>query len=203
MGAPVPAPPPPARKPNPDEHPFAPGTDTVIDCAVTAPVLSAGPIARAHWPTTRSDGEPGWVSVNVVVGVRVTTTEVVAWVAGFVCETVTADPETAVTGPEAAPNCPLPKRLEPGGRVPPPGKVPPGGGPPRNVPDVRRPPKPLPQTPAVGCETDTVVAVIGFPNELLPGDVDEVGFPKALTQEPTVTADALVDTIDRNVVADV
>jgi hypothetical protein len=76
----------------------------VIDRAVTAPVLSAEPTAEAHLPTARSVEAAACRSVKVVEEVRVTTTLVVFLVVGFFSVTVTVDPLTAVTGPEAAPN---------------------------------------------------------------------------------------------------
>jgi hypothetical protein len=85
-------------------QPLAPGVEMVIDRAVTAPVLSAAPTADAHLPTARSVEAAASRSVKVVDEVRVTTTLVVFLVVGLVSLTVTVDPLTAVTDPEAAPN---------------------------------------------------------------------------------------------------
>jgi hypothetical protein len=76
----------------------------VIDCAATAPVVSALPLARAHLPTARSVEDAVPVVVKVVVEVRVTATLDVALVVGLVSLMVTAEPLTAVTSPDAAPN---------------------------------------------------------------------------------------------------
>ncbi len=86
--------------------------------AVTAPVLLAVPTARAHCPTARADGDADPVEVKVVLAASVTTTLEVALVRGFVSATVTAEPLTAVTIPDAAPNWPLPNRPPAGGRAP-------------------------------------------------------------------------------------
>ena len=76
----------------------------VIDCAATAPVVSALPLARAHLPTARSVEDAVPVVVKVVVDVRVTATLDAALVVGLVSLMVTAEPLTAVTTPDAAPN---------------------------------------------------------------------------------------------------
>ena len=76
----------------------------VIDCAVMAPVVSALPLARAHLPTARSVEDAVPVVVKVVVDVRVTATLDAALVVGLVSLMVTAEPLTAVTSPDAAPN---------------------------------------------------------------------------------------------------
>ncbi len=181
------------------------GAEMVSELAVTAPVESAVPTARAHWPTTMADAVAVTVVVNVVVPVRVTVTLDVFLVCGSVSLTVTVDPLTAVTWPDAAPK-------SPGLNVPPPGRVPvppvpekpwkrlaPAG----RVPPPNPPPNPpLEQVPDVGWVIVTVVAVIGSPN----GVDDEdgvVGLPNAEMQEPTVTPDAVVVVICRIVVADV
>jgi hypothetical protein len=172
---------------------------------VIAPVLSAVPVARAHWPTTMAAAVPVWVVVKLVEEVRVTVTGEDALVWGLVSSTVTCEPDTAVTWPEAAPKLPLPNVRPDGGlNLPPEGLVPPAAvppGPPPNPPG--RPPNPPRwQVPETGWEIDTVVAVTGSPK----GDdvfADEVGLPKAETHDPTVTADALVVVIWRIVVVDV
>jgi hypothetical protein len=51
------------------------------------------------------------------------------------------------------------------------------------------------QVPEVGEEMLTVVAVTGRPNVDLVDDEEEVGLPKAETQDPTVTAVAVVVTV--------
>ena len=195
---------PPRNPPNPALHPFDPGEETVIDWAVTAPVVFAVPTARAHCPTTSADGDADWLEVYVVVDARVTTTELVLLVRGFVSSTVAEEPLTAVTWPLAAPNSPLRKRLAPDGRVPDPlvveprrGNVPPPGGDP---PAENPPPGPAVQLPDTGWVTETVVAVIGSPKALVVDDDPEVGLPNAETQEPTVTDPAVAGTIWRKVV---
>ena len=133
---------------------------------------------------------------------RVTTTELVFLVRGFVSSTVTAEPVTFVTWPLAAPNWPFLNRFAPGGRVPVPNVVePPDGG----VPPAanRPPPNPAVQLPDTAWVTDTVAAVIGSPKAPLVDDEPEVGFPNAEMQEPAVTDDALADTIWRKVVVGV
>lgn len=171
-------------------------------CAVTAPVLLAVPSARAHWPTTMAAAVAVWVVVNVVVPVRVTVTLDAFLVCGSVSLTVTTDPDTAVTWPEAAPKPPAAKAPVWCGKVPPPGVVPPsppkppGREPPGRVP--LNPPKPPPtprlQAPETGWLTETVVAVIGPPNGVA-DDVPDVGLPKAEMHEPTVTAAAVVSVV--------
>jgi hypothetical protein len=174
--------------------------ETVIDCAVMAPVVSALPPARAHLPTARSVEDAGPVVVKVEVDVRVTTTLDTALVAGLVSLMVTAEPLTAVTSPDAALNRPLPNRVPPAGRVPVPGVNPP---PPPGVAPPALPPNPPEQVPETGCETDTVVAVTGPPKALLPAEEPEVGLPNAEMHEPTVTAAAEAVTVWRKVVVDV
>ena len=160
------------------------------------------PLARAHLPTARSveDAEP--VVVKVVAAVRVTTTLDVALVEGLVSVMVTANPLTEVTAPDAAPNDPPANPPAPAGREPAPGvgvRVPaPGGFPPPG-----RPPKPTVHAPETGWDTDTVVAVTGPPNLLVPAVELDVGLPKAEMQEPTVTADAVVEVVCWKVVAEV
>ena len=101
-------------------HPLAPGVEITIDRAVTAPVELAEPMALAHFPTARSEDDAVVRSVNVVEAVSVTVTLDVFLVAGSVSSTVTVDPLTAVTVPEAPPNPPArPRKLPPAGRVPP------------------------------------------------------------------------------------
>lgn len=183
-----------------------------MDVAATAPVLSAAPVARAHLPIARSVGEAVPVVEKVVVGVRVTTTLVVALVDGSVSLTVTVDPVTAVTDPDAAANEPLPKRPAPAGRDPEPGVPEPGvpepgvngrPPPPGAVPPPGRPPNPPEQDPATGWDTDTVVAVTGLSNGFVADVEASVGLPNAEMHVPTVTDDADVVVICRNVVADV
>jgi len=184
--------------------------------AVTAPVLLAGPIARAHCPTARADEDTDPVVLKVVLPDRVTTTLEDALVRGFVSATVTEEPLTAVTIPDAAPNWPLPNRLPPGGRepeaageplppapVPPDPNRPPAPNPPPvpDPPPVRppNPPKPPVHEPETGWLIETVVAVMGSPNGVDDDDA-EVGLPKAEMHEPTVTADAVVVVVWRKVV---
>ena len=95
--APVPALAPPNAPRNPPTHPFGPGELIEIDRAVTAPVLSAGPIAWTHLPTARSDGEAGSSTSNVVDAVVVTVTWAVAEVRGSVAVTVMTSPLTEAT----------------------------------------------------------------------------------------------------------
>src|SRR5580704_4444139 len=106
-----------------------------------APVLSAEPLARAHFPTARSVGDAEPMVVKVVAAVKVMTTLDVALVDGLVSVMVTADPLTEVTEPDAAPNDPPANLPAPAGREPPPGvevRLPPPGG----FPPPGRPPKP-------------------------------------------------------------
>jgi hypothetical protein len=178
----------------------------VIERAVTAPVESAGPTAVAHLPTARSLAEAVVRWENVVDEVSVTATLEVVAVLGFFSLTVTVDPLTAVTEPDAPPKAPPAKRLPLGGRVPelPPGKPPPL--PPLLVPlrgkaPLPAPPNPPVQAPDVGWLMVTVVAVTGSPNTLvLDDELDEVGLPNAEMQEPTVTSDAVAATVWSNVV---
>lgn len=95
-----------------------------MDVAVTAPVESAVPKELAHLPTARSEDVADWRSVKVVDEVRLTTTLVVFVVRGMDSLTVTLEPSTPVTSPEATPNGPAARvRNEPlpVGRGPPPG----------------------------------------------------------------------------------
>lgn len=173
-----------------------------MDVAATAPVLSAVPLARAHLPTARSVEVAGPVIEMVVAEVKVTTTLDVALVDGLVSLTVTVEPLTAVTAPEAAANDPPPNRPAPAGRDPVPGvkgRDPPPGG----VPPPGRAPKPPVHAPDTGWDTDTVVAVTGPPNRLEDEVEAVVGLPKAETHEPTVTDDTGADVIWWNVVAGV
>jgi hypothetical protein len=173
----------------------------VIDRAAMAPVLSAEPLARAHFPTARSVGDAEPVVVKVVAAVKVTTTLDVALVDGLVSVMVTANPFTDVTEPDAAPNDPPANLPAPAGREPAPGvegRVPPPGG----FPPPGRPPKPTEHAPETGWDTDTVVAVTGPPNLLVPEVEPDVGLPKAEMQEPTVTADAVVAVVCWKVVAE-
>jgi hypothetical protein len=177
--------------------------ERVIERAVTAPVESAVPTAVAHLPTARSVEAADWRSVKAVEEVRVTATLVTFLVVGLVSLTVTVDPFTAVTGPEAAPNCPenLPAPPAPAGR-PPPGNPPLPGG--RPVPPPKpRPPNPPVQLPEVGWDTLTVVAVTGRPKVDVDDEEDVVGLPNAETHEPTVTLDAVVATVWSKVVVGV
>ncbi len=209
---------PPRKPPNPPVHPLEVGDESVMLWAVTAPVLLAGPIARAHCPTARADEDTDPVVVNAVLPDRVTTTLDDALVLGFVSATVIAETLTAVTIPDAAPNWPLPNRLPPGGRepeapgeplppevpvLPEPNRPPAPNPPPVPDPPPVRPPKPPPKLPVHEPETgwliETVVAVIGSPNGVDDDDA-EVGLPKAETHEPTVTADAVVLVVWRKVV---
>jgi hypothetical protein len=211
----------PPGRPKPLEHPVDEAADRLIEVAVTAPVLSAEPTARAHLPTARSAEVAVALTVNVVAEVRVTTTLEVALVVGSVSLTVTVEPSTAVTRPEAAPKDPPPGAPDgrlplpevgglpsPAGGVPPPGGVPPEGNPPPAAPPP--PPKPEVQAPETGWVIETVVAVTGPVGRF---DVDFavdfavdfdvvpfVGLPKAEMHDPTVTAAAVVDELCWNVV---
>ncbi|HUY65306.1 MAG TPA: hypothetical protein VMV06_00675 [Acidimicrobiales bacterium] len=170
----------------------------VIDRAEMAPVVSALPLARAHLPTARSVDDAGSVVVNVVEAVRVTVTLDAALVTGLTSLIVTSEPLTAVTEPDAIPNCPLPNGRAPTGRLPVPGVDPPP--PPGLVPRAPLLPKPPEQVPETGCETETVVAVTGMPKPRPPDEEPELGFPNAEMQEPTVTAVADAGTVWRNMV---
>jgi hypothetical protein len=197
-------------------QPFGPGVEMLIELAVTAPVESAGPTAVAHLPTTRSLDEAVVRWVKVVDEVRVTTTLEVVDVLGFFSLTVTVEPVTPVTWPDAAPKFPPANRPPPDGRVPeppppsgpapsgpaPPGPPPPGPPvPPCGEPPLPAPPNPPVHEPDVGWLMLTVVAVTGSPNALvLDDELDEVGLPKAETHEPTVTSDAVAVTVWSNVV---
>ena len=188
-GTPPPVPP---RKPNPVAQDPLVGVDRVRLVAVMAPVVPAGPMARAHWPTTIAAALAVVVVVNVVVPVSVTATVDVFCVRGLVSWTVTVEPVTPVTRPVAAPKEPPPN--PPGGRLPAPGVPagrppnPPGGRLPVPGVPARRPPNPPRlHVPLVGWLIDTVVAVIGSPNGVLLDEAD-VGLPNAEMQEPTVMA---------------
>jgi hypothetical protein len=85
-------------------HPLDPAVERVMERAVMAPVVSAVPTASAHLPTARSVADAIVRAVNVVAEVRLTTTFDFFFVTGLVSLTVTFDPLTAVTEPDAAPN---------------------------------------------------------------------------------------------------
>jgi hypothetical protein len=198
--------------------------ESVIDDAVTAPVVSAGPTASAHLPTARSLAEAVVRWVKVVEDVRVTTTLDAAEVRGFFSLMVTDDPLTAVTDPDATPKFPPPKPAPPGRRAPDPpagkpspvpplvpplpappprGKAPPA---PPAPPTPPAPPNPVAQLPETGWVMVTVVAVTGSPKARVVDDDEEeldVGLPKAEMHEPTVTSAAVADTVCSNVVVDV
>jgi hypothetical protein len=202
---------PPGKRPRPLAQPLAPGVEMVIDCALTAPVVPAGPTALAHLPTTRSEAEADVRWVKVVEEVRVTATLVVALVVGLVSLTVAVDPLTAVTRPDATPNWPGVrgrKVAPPPGRSPDPvpGNPPPDGAPPGVPlpgPPRPRPPRPPAQEPETGWEMETVVAVTGPPNACVLDDEVEVGFPNAETHEPTVRLEAAAATVCSKVVVGV
>ncbi|HEY7916994.1 MAG TPA: hypothetical protein VIC86_08435 [Acidimicrobiales bacterium] len=78
--------------------------EMVIACAEMAPVESALPLARAHLPTARSVDDAGPVVVKVVEAARVTVTVDATLVAGLISLTVTPEPLTAVTAPDATAN---------------------------------------------------------------------------------------------------
>ena len=166
----------------------------VIDCAVTAPVVPAGPTALAHLPTARSDADADVRSVKAVEDVKVTTTLAVPFVVRLVSVTVAVDPLTAVTGPDAAANWPAarPGNAPPAGR----GVDPPGDPPPRlaPLPDPTRP-KPWAHEPEEGWEMETDVAVTGPPNAGVVDDDGEVGLPRAEMHEPTVTSETAAVTV--------
>lgn len=186
-----------------------------MDRAVMAPVVLAVPRAVAHLPTASALDVAEVRSVNVVDEVRVTTTLVAFFVCGLVSLTVTVEPETAVTEPEAKPN--RPPANPPAGREPPPGVPPPSGllplvvrpgklpRPPKPPPPKPPPPKPPVHFPSVGWVMLTVVAVTGPPNACVPVDEPDpvAGVPVAVMHEPTVTAAAVADTVCSKVVDDV
>jgi hypothetical protein len=58
--------------PKPVRQPLAPGLLIVMDFAVIAPMLLAGPTALAHWPTTAAALVAGTVWVTVAETGRVT-----------------------------------------------------------------------------------------------------------------------------------
>jgi hypothetical protein len=183
----------------------------VMVFAVTAPVELAVPKAEAHFPTARSEELAVVRSVKVVDEVRVTTTGVLFLVAKSVSLTVTDEPFTAVTCPDAAPNPPAPARRgkdpcpergrKPSPPLPPSGEpIPPGRAPPRPKPP---PLNPVEHDPDTGWVIETVVAVTGWPRTDRVVLDDEVGLPNAEMHEPTVTLDADAATVWLNVVADV
>ena len=92
------------------------GAEMVIVVAVMAPVVSVAPLARAHCPTTMAAAVAVTVVENVVVPVNVTATLEDFPVIGLASSTVTTDPLTAVTWPDAAPKDLPPK--PPAGRDP-------------------------------------------------------------------------------------
>jgi hypothetical protein len=182
----------------------------VIERAVMAPVVLAVPRAVAHLPTARALDVAEVRSVKVVDEVRVTTTLVAFFVCGLVSLTVTVEPDTAVTEPEANPNRPLAN--PPAGRDPLPGVPPPSGLLPLVVrpgkfprPPKPPPPKPPVHFPSVGWVMLTVVAVTGPPNACVPVDDPEpvAGVPVAVMHEPTVTSAAVAETVCSKVVDDV
>jgi hypothetical protein len=206
-----PAPPPPRPKPpNPVLQLPETGDESEIELAVTAPVLPAVPTAVAHLPTARSeeDAEVRWV--KVVDAVRVTTTLAAALVRGLVSETLTVEPETEVTEPEAMAKFP-PNRLRKPLRPEPAPEPPPEGGAPEAAPPVPpappplrpKPPNPAVQLPEVGCEMVTEVAVTGPPKAGVLVDEEVVGFPTAETHDPTATVEAVAGTVWSKVVVGV
>ena len=58
--------------PRPARQPLAPGALMVMDCAVMAPTLLAGPMALAHWPTTAAALVAGTVWVTAAEALMVT-----------------------------------------------------------------------------------------------------------------------------------
>lgn len=170
----------------------------LIERAVIAPVVPAWPTAVAHWPTARAAEVAVVRCVKVVEEVSVTTTLEVFFVWGLVSLTVTTDPLTAVTAPDAAPKPARPAKLRaPAGRSPepPPGNPPPPPAPPAPRPNPPAPPpNPPVQAPDVGWVTVTVVAVTGSPNTDVADDEVDVGLPNAEMHEPTVTSAAVAAT---------
>ncbi len=155
-----------------------------MDRAVTAPVVSAGPMAWTHEPTVRSAGVAASSTSNVVDEVVVTVTCAVAAVRGSVAVTEMTSPFTDATCPKVAENrgAPVPARR---GKVPDVGRR--GGLPVRGAP-------PWPgraHEPLVDGTTVTRVAVTGPPNAgvVAPEDEvpDEVGDPTAVMHDPAVT----------------
>jgi hypothetical protein len=199
------------------------GEEIEIELAVIAPVLLAGPTAWAHLPTARSEDDAEVRSMKVVEAVRVTTTLEVARVRGLVSETLTVEPDTEVTEPEAMAKFPPNRLRKPPLPAPPPDAVPPEGAPPLvpplPVPPPLVPPLPVPpplpppprpkrpdpsaQLPEVGCEMVTEVAVTGTPKVGVLVDEAEVGFPTAEMHDPTVTPETAADTVWSKVVVGV
>ena len=180
----------------------------VRDLAVTAPVLSAVPVARAHWPTTMAAAVPVWVVVYVVVAVTVTVDA--RRRGGLGIGLADGDRRAGHRGhrAEGRGEAAARERRPDGGRkVPPPGPGPARGAPRPPRAGCRTLPAPPPappreQVPDTGWLIETVVAVTGPPN----GDFDEVlvvGLPTAVMHEPTVTDDSEVVVIWRMTVADV
>ncbi len=200
--------------------------------AVTEPLVAAGPNADTQSPTARS---PEVADRVVFTGVELDVVTLSVSVLGFagrlelpldaekvpgeiaMPETVSVDPSTAVTLPDAMSRLPsrLPKLLP---AAPPPGKVrgPPSGkfcGPPpdplRNWnPPAGGPPEPVPArkvpAPPVAAQ---VPALFGIDNVMLRAAMVVLDFfdaePVAVTQSPTVTE--LTDSVRllENVVVDV
>jgi hypothetical protein len=183
------------------------GDDREIEVAVIAPDVLAEPTAEAHPPTARFADEAVARCVKVVEEVRVTATVDVALVRGLVSFTSTVEPDTDATDPLATANCPANLRywllFPEWGKwnSPPPAGAPEGADPLVVLPPNRKPPPPAPNPPVqpveVGWEMVTSVAVTGLPrgDPLEDEDEDEVGFPVAMTHDPTVTLAAEPDTV--------
>src|SRR5581483_6561453 len=176
--------PPHPRGPNPLVQAPLTGWLSVIRVAVTAPVLSALPVACRHTPSLTAEAVAAAVVVYVVEPVVVTVV-VVLWPPKSDC-TVKPDGETAVTLPKA------PKARKPPRPWPPPGCAPCVPNP-LGAPDGRCPPNrppPAVQLPFVAAVMRTVAAVISVGRGVAVAEaVSEVLGAVTVTHDPTVTAD--------------
>ena len=168
--------------------------------AATAPVSFVLPLAAAHLPTVSALAVAVTVCMYFVLAFTVTLYVVVAWVRGFVPDTVIVEPLIAVTLPSARSKLPnAPRERAPDGRAP---VGNPDGNPLGNdrgvpVPPGPRPPPKPPATwhlPPTAGLTNTVAAVNDVLGALELLD-DEGGWAAASTQLPTFTADRLVDAV--------
>jgi hypothetical protein len=163
--------------------------------AATAPMLFVDPTAVMHRPTFSADGVAVTTFVYVVDAVVVTVTLVSVPAARFLPCTTKPLADSDVTLPLAPPNPPPNAPLLPLGRglglklglgVPPGLPNPPPPNPPPN------PAAPV-HVPLVGVLMVTVVAVTDVAG--VPLAVPAGGWPNTLTQLPTATSFAVVDTV--------
>jgi hypothetical protein len=196
------------------QAPFT-GDEIVTDVAVTAPVVSAGPIAVTQSPVANWDEVAEVVVVTVAEPLTVTLTDFVTncgfferealdpVVFGILAFTVRVVPLTTVTGPEAVAKLarrplvgnvglvPVPPPKPP--RNPPAPPAPPAPGAPAPNPPPPTPAKPSEHVDEVPWLSEMVVAFI--PLAVLPE-------PVALTQSPTAMEEVLTCSSKVNVVVE-